>query len=172
MDMTKVIPAVDMRGDDDEDTALLRDMLEGAKRYLTSFKWCGGIEASYFGLGVGKVIAVFFFRIRPAKQDVDTELWVVVGDVPPAYLVTDQAPNPACALKMYIDLMGEWVTAVREGRPVDELIPVNVAPTVEWADKLDSRLVFLEKEILSQYPEDLSACGSESASSGDATPPR
>ena len=36
------------------------------------------------------------------------------------------------------------------------LIPVNVPPTAEWAFKLEKRLTFLEREILSVYLEDLS----------------
>jgi transposase-like protein len=66
--------------------------------------------------------------------------------------------NPACALKVYIELMRKWVNAVREGQPTEELIPVNVAPTEEWAKELEGRLRFLEGAILSRYEADLKAC--------------
>jgi hypothetical protein len=79
----------------------------------------------------------------------------VVGDLPSAYLVTDNAPNPACALDAYICEMGRWVTAVKEGKSVVGLIPVNVAPSVEYAKRLEWRLNFLDREILSEYKDDL-----------------
>src|SRR5262245_45603207 len=107
-----------MRGESEEETALLDGMRADAERFLGSSAWCGGVDESYFGLGVGGIVAIFLFRIRPAQAGVDEWLWVVTGDLPPAYLVTDQAPNPACALKTYIGLMREWVEAARSGRPV------------------------------------------------------
>ena len=36
----KVVPVARMAGDDGEDTALLRQMLEEAKNYVLSFSWC------------------------------------------------------------------------------------------------------------------------------------
>jgi len=160
VDMTRVVPAAEIAGDSAKDTVLLKEMLAEASRYLSSFRWSGQIEQSYFGLGVGGIVAVFLFRIRPSEPSVDEWLWVVVGDVPPAYLVADEAPNPACALKVYIGLMREWVKAVHEGQPTDELIPVNVDPTEEWANQLEGRLDFLEREVLSRHTDDLTACGS------------
>jgi hypothetical protein len=35
-----VIPVERMAGEDDEDTALLREMLAEAKNYVLSFSWC------------------------------------------------------------------------------------------------------------------------------------
>jgi hypothetical protein len=51
--------------------------------------------------------------------------------------------------------MSEWVDAVKNGRPVDELIPVNVPPTMEYADMLENRLNYLDTEILIDYKDDL-----------------
>ena len=158
MDLTRLTPVSRMAGDDPTDTALLRDLLDRAEGYLRSFQWCERIEEAYFGLGVGGIVAVFLFRIRPTKPDVDEWLWVISGDLPPAYLVTDNAPNPASALQVYVELMGEWVDAVLGGRAVDHLIPVNVPPTAEWATNLQGRLKFLREEILSRHEEDLRAC--------------
>ena len=158
VDMRRVVPIADMAGDSANDTALLKDMLTEASRYLKSFSWCGQIVETYFGLGVGGIVAVFLFGVSPSEPDVDEWLWVVVGDVPPAYLVTDEAPNPACALKVYIGLMSEWVKAVHEGRPTDKLVPVNVDPTEEWANALEGRLDFLERRVLSGYTNDLTLC--------------
>jgi len=80
---------------------------------------------------------------------------VVVGDVPSAYLVADDAPNPAKALRVYLDEMQRWVDAAQAGKPVVDLIPVNVPPTKEAAAQLQSRLVFLRDKVLSEYAPDL-----------------
>src|SRR5262249_54855694 len=136
-------------------------MRAGAERFLGSFAWCGGVAESYFGLGVGGIVAVFLFRIRPARAGVDEWLWVVTGDLPPAYLVTDQAPNPACALEGSIDRMREWAGAARRGRPVVDSIPVNVPPTPEWANKLAGRLDVLEEHVLGSRKRDLGVCRAE-----------
>jgi hypothetical protein len=75
----------------------------------------------------------------------------VVGDLPKAYLVTDDSPSPRLALETYVELMSEWVDAATKGQPVDELIPVNVAPTLENAKLLEGRLAFLSAKIIPLY---------------------
>lgn len=152
----KLTPVDRLKGEDEEDTYLLHEMLLEARNYLSSYDWCLNIDETFFGLGIGGVVAVFLFRITPARQEIDRELWVVVGDLPPAYLVTEDAPNPACALAGYIGEMAEWARAVMEGTSVERLIPVNVPPTLDNALELRSRLDFLEKDILlAEYADDL-----------------
>jgi hypothetical protein len=140
-----------MRGDNDQDTALLRQMFKEAESYLCSFDWCGSIAQSYFGLGIGGVVAVFLFRIVPKQEGVDEWLWVVVGDLPSAYLVTDDNPTPASALEAYVAEMSAWVDAVENGRPVADLIPVNVPPTRENSQQLRNRLTFLSANVIPRY---------------------
>ena len=162
VDFTKVVPSAEFVGEDDEETQLVREMVEDARRYVTSFRWCDALRADYVGIAIGRVVAVILAQIVPAEEGVDEWLWIVVGDLPPAYLVTDDAPNPACALDAYVELMREWVDAVRERRPVDDLIPVTtaggaepVSPTRENAEMLEWRLRFLEEKVLADYAEDL-----------------
>jgi hypothetical protein len=152
VDFSSVVPADQMTGGDAEETELLQGMLEEAKEFLGAFDWCESIEESSFGLGVGGVVAVFLFRIRPRREDIDDLLWVVVGDLPPAYLVTDNSPSPNLALEGYVESMSDWVQAATKRQPVDSLIPVNVAPTPENAKLLQSRLAFLNKEIIPLLP--------------------
>ena len=82
-------------------------------------------------------------------------LWVVVGDLPPAYLVTDDVPDALCALRDYIGLMRRWVAAVKAGEPVVDLIPVNAPATLANAEALRIRLDSLEHNILQEYQERL-----------------
>src|SRR5689334_15308281 len=79
-------PAKSIVGDDEQDTVLLREMADEAKRYISSFSWCKEVLESYFGGGVGGIFAVFFFHIRPSRPDVEPWIWIIVGDIPPGYL--------------------------------------------------------------------------------------
>lgn len=147
IDMRGLTPTASMRGEDDEETDLLHDSLHEAADFLRSFKWCRGITESYFGLGVGGVVAVFLFRIDAPPQ-VDKWLWIVVGDLPPSYILTAEATTPLAALEIYCGLMQDWVEAVRGGRRLDAVVPVNMAPTPRNAAGLDTRVAFLRNEVM------------------------
>ena len=138
-----MVPASEVKGDSEEDTRLLQSMFHEAEAFLRSFDWCDGIRDSYFGLGVGGVVAIFLFHIVPAYNGVDDWLWVVTGDLPAAYLVTDESPDAPSALRTYVREMREWADAARSSKSVDGLIPVNVEPSVENAARLEKRLDFL-----------------------------
>jgi hypothetical protein len=148
MDFSRVTALSEMMGDSDADTKLLQRMAEDAQSFIVTFDWCTSIRNIYFGCGVGGVVGVFLCHIVPARKEVDEYLWLVVGDLPPAYLVTDESRTPSEALQTYIALMREWVAAAESGGSVDELIPVNVTPSIKMALKLKKRLDFLEKEVV------------------------
>jgi len=146
--VTGVVPISDMRGENDEETALLRAMSERAQEFLRSFPWCSTITEFYFGDGIGNVFAVFLARIQPSRSGVDEFLWVVVGDIPPAYLVTDACHTPKEAMEGYIEEMRRWVAAAYKGHTSQDIIPVNASPTPESAQLLGKRLDTLEQQIL------------------------
>ena len=151
VNIAKLTPSARLKGDSAKDTRLLNSMLEEATSFIKSFDWCAGVHESFFGLGIGGVVAVFLFHIEPARKGVDDWLWVVSGDLPIAYLVVDESPDPVSALCTYVNEMRQWVEAARLGTPVVELIPVNVEPNLENAEKLANRLDFLESEIIPMY---------------------
>jgi hypothetical protein len=151
IDFSKVVSATQMAGDTENDTELLKEMLREAEAYLSAFDWCETIRESYFGLGVGSIVAVFLFRIIPRSEGVDEWLWVVVGDLPPAYLVTDDNPTPVSALEAYIEEMNAWVVAVNDGRSVGQQIPLDVSPTRENSEQLKRRLTFLTTKVIPNY---------------------
>ena len=97
-------------------------MASGAKNYLRSFPWCKGIRAAYFGDGYGGVVGVFLFHIEPSRQGVDEWLWVVFGDVPPAFLVIDLSRTPSQALQCYIGEISRWVELAKQGRSSSDVI--------------------------------------------------
>lgn len=147
-DLTQLVDIADISGEDDEETEQLRRLAVRATEFMERFRWCRRIRTRRFAFAVGEIVGVFLFEIDPVSEDIDRKLWVIVGDIPPAYLVMDDAPGAHAALEGYIWEMRRWVSAARCGESVDKLIPVNVPATPEWAGELDSRLDFLEKWIL------------------------
>jgi hypothetical protein len=100
-----VVPVERMTGDDDEDTALLGEMLGQATKYIQSFSWCDSVVSAYFAAGVGNIFAIFLFRIASRHADVDPWEWIFVGDVPSAYLPLQDANSKMQAFDTYIEGM-------------------------------------------------------------------
>jgi hypothetical protein len=151
IDRRDLVVADELQGEDEEDTHLLGELHDRAKAFLAGFRWCKSIRASWFGVGIGRIFAVFLFEIEPALDEVDAEMWVVVGDMPSAIIVPDESPDPLAALKIYVREMREWVTAVRSGDPaaLEACLPISARPTLELAAALEGRMNFLEREV---YP--------------------
>jgi len=148
VDLSRLKHESERLDDDADEDRGLHELLAQARSYVGDHTWCSEVLDSYFGDGFVPYFAVALVRIRPAQPEVDEWLWVIIGDVPPLYLVTDDAPTADDAVRIYIELRDEWVDAVRCGKAMDALAPVNVPPTQEWADELDSRLRLLERRML------------------------
>jgi hypothetical protein len=148
-----VMPIAQMFGGDDEDIKLLRLMASAAEKYLRSFPWCESIREAYFGDGYGGIVAVFLFRIEPARAGVDEWLWVVFGDVPPAYLVTDARKTPSQALEGYIEEMSKWVKLAKEGKSSKDVIPVSMPATPENAANLERKLKVFHEVFVPAFRE-------------------
>jgi hypothetical protein len=144
-----IVPLEQMRGDDEIDDALLREMSERSSAYLLSFKWCAAVTESYFGGGIGGIVAVFLHKISPTQPDVDEYLWVVVGDVPSAYFVVDDLKSPREVLESFIWHRLQWVRSARRGKePADTVMPVPVPATPQNASELHTRLKTIKREFL------------------------
>ena len=152
VDLARLTPEAAVRGEDDEDSRLLAEAGEQARRHLEGHPWCRGVEELWLGHGIGGVVSVFLARMT--TEGYDPWVWVVVGDVPPLHLVCDELPDPLDALETYVDWRWAWVHAVRAGDPVDDLPPVNVPAEQTWADQLESRLEFLEEQVLPRLRAD------------------
>lgn len=119
-----------------------------AASFLTSQTWCTRILGGRLGWATAGVLGVFQFDVESSRAGVDTSLWVIVGDLPPAYLVLDEAPTWHEALEGYVEEMQGWVDAIRAGTSLDDVIPVDVPGTRANADLLATRLAFIRDEIL------------------------
>lgn len=140
-----------------ENKVELIKMYNEAVRFLEFYDWCKRLDKAYVGMFYPGILGIFLFRIERNRADVDEWLWVVVGDLPAAYLTCEDAPTPAAALDAYIGAMSEWVEAAESGRSVAKLIPVNVPATKENAELLKTRLAFLDERILKQHQTDLTS---------------
>jgi hypothetical protein len=134
---------------DENDPLSLWNLAKEAKEFLCSHKWCKNIQRGFLDIGIAGIVAVFYFEIE-STPDADKSLWVITGDLPPAYIVTDDCSNGVSALNGYVSEMREWVKAVKENRLNDlkNLIPVDVPITINYAEMLESRLHFIENRIL------------------------
>jgi len=148
IDTERLVSIDSIVGDSEKDTALLKQMAVQASDFLRSHQWCDDIESQYLGYGVGGIVAVFLCLISAQSDDIDSCLWVIVGDIPPAYIVANENPSPSAALESYIEEMMAWVVAVEEGHTTEELIPVNAPATAGYAKELRGRLEFLRSKIL------------------------
>jgi hypothetical protein len=151
-----LVSSLKIIGEDEMDTALLRKMAADAEVFIRSFSWCSSVLESYFGDGIGGIFAIFFFRIRPSRPDVDPWIWIMVGDVPPAYLSLRDAKSLAIAYRTYIDGMSKWVELARKsqvGTPRDGVPPVNIPSTPEWAERVNQKLYGLTLTVQHLFEE-------------------
>lgn len=137
----------EMRGDNPGDTRALRTMHKRARAYSAAHDWCAEIRREYFIFGVGGVVAAFLFlvHLRSGGQEL---LWVVEGDLPSAYFVTDRAKTASAALRVYSELMEQWTRAVRTGKGLESAFPVDAPPDEKHAALLETRLATLRDDII------------------------
>jgi hypothetical protein len=137
-----------IQGDSSDDTKLLKDMAINARDYISSFQWCPPIDRILLAYGVGGVVAVFLVEFSHPIQFSDKALWVIDGDIPSAYLVTEEINNPSEALKAYCSLMEDWINSVISGKSVKDLFPVRAEATYENAKYLKNRINFIKHDII------------------------
>ncbi len=151
-----MIPVEDLGASNLEFKNELVQLANEAESFIMSHGWCKKIVKAMFDRGWGYTLSIFYFEIEGSSPEVPNSVWVVVGDLPPAYIDVEDNPNGACALEGYVLEMQDWVDNVLEGKPLDDVIPVNVPPTKKYADMLSSRLDFIKQNILSQFENELS----------------
>ncbi len=150
-----LMPVEAIRGEDDEDTKLLNEMASDARNYIASFTWCLPITAMYLADGVGGIIAIFLVEFAGKIGGTDDRLWVVVGDLPSAYMVVEPDDCVQEALERYCLLMEDWVSAVRGNGDFENVYPVAAENTEEHADMLQGRLDSLRKDIIPEFSADI-----------------
>jgi hypothetical protein len=143
----------EITGDDPEDTELLREMAAEARAYIEDYEWCPPIKSVHLALGIGGVVAAFLYQFDEAIDDTDDDaLWIIVGDLPSAYVIVEPGDDGDAALSRYCGLMEDWAFNVLKGNSLEESFPVAAEATHENAEMLNQRIAFLRTEIL-ESPE-------------------
>jgi hypothetical protein len=134
----------------------VQELATRARSFVESFAWCERVTGCSLGFAIAGVLGVFRLELVPAQaRGADPTVWVVVGDVPPAYLIFEDGDTWQDALRGYSEEMQRWVDAVRTGESLDDVIPVNVPATEEHADMLASRLKFIRDQLVTVDPASL-----------------
>jgi hypothetical protein len=123
-------------------------MAKEAREYIESFAWAPPIRELSLARGLGGVFALFLVEFSRPINESDDFLWVVVGDLPSAYLVVGPSDSPLQAMKRYLILMEQWAQAIKRGDSIGECFPVSAAPTVENADALLLRIAVMRAEVI------------------------
>lgn len=147
-------PLGDLDYYDDGEVASLELLSRDARGYIESFHWAPPLADLLLAFGIAPKIGLFLARftmpIAGKASQGDNELWIVVGDLPSAYFVIDDAYTPADALEAYCELMMEWIAAVITGRDLSQSYPVEAEPTMEHAEMLESRIEFVREKLIPQ----------------------
>ena len=102
---------------------------------------------------VGDVFAIFLFKFKIQIDNTDDKLWVIVGDLPSAYLAVDEDDNPRVAAEKYCELMEGWCSAVEGNSEMSDVYPVDAKATLENVRILRLRIRFIVTALLSKIPE-------------------
>jgi len=122
---------------------------EEAQRYLNAMPWCRTIIDGWLSKAWGYILGVFYFHFTPSSPGLPDIVWIIVGDIPPAYLSVDYGSSAEEVVAGYVSEMQEWIDRVMNDLPIDEtVIPVNVPAEKCWAEKLQTRLNLIRIHIL------------------------
>ena len=146
MNFPQTLPIDRRKIENSEDDRLVGIANEGL-RYIKAFPWVRCVKNATLYFGVSNIIALLFVEIDGANK-VDKYLWVVSGDLPSAYFVTDLAKDAKSSLHVYCELMEQWCLAVVLGKGIEEAFPVEAEPTKENAKSLRKRIDFIKQNII------------------------
>lgn len=118
-----------------------------AKNYLAMQKWSNEILSGWLSMYWEGVLAVFIFKISPLNSDIDDYVWIVVGDLPTAYIDVESAKNTKDVLECYVFIMSDWVENLLAGNSLEESYPVEVPPTKKYGEMLKGRLDIIKDFI-------------------------
>jgi hypothetical protein len=135
---------------DDEREALLK-LEDDALAYVESFRGSPPVGDIVLAFGLAPIIALFLVRFTTAiisgECEGETEMWVVVGDLPSMCFEPDMR-TPADALRLYCAIAQDWADRVLAGEDLSESYPIPVEPTREHAKMLLSRISTLRRDFI------------------------
>lgn len=133
----------------------LSGLARRAVQFLASHRWCRAVRGGWLAHGWEGALGLFLFEIDPEPGHAHSTVWVIAGDLPPAWLACVDRDDALTALETYIFEMRRWVLAVRAGGSTADLLPVcyadsssPVPPTLDYAALLAKRLEHVETKLL------------------------
>jgi hypothetical protein len=124
-----------------------------AETYLLDFKWCRTIKNSFLYTNIGYVLCIFLFEIDNTQSKDDNFLWVIVGDLPAMYLDVYGAKTTKEALEGYVELAEDWINNIKTGQSVNDCYPFKAEPTLEMAELLERRTLFIRNQLLNNVDD-------------------
>ncbi len=146
-ELTKILENVNTLSKEDEKDTEICQLLVESENYLLSHPWCERIEGGWLAISWGNILCVFLHKIISKNQEVDDYVWMVVGDIPPAYIDIESAKDPLEVLECYVGIMSDWVECVELGNSIEDCYPIEVPETKEYASMLKARLKFISEEL-------------------------
>ncbi|MDL2213830.1 hypothetical protein LJC29_07685 [Bacteroides sp. OttesenSCG-928-N06] len=135
--------------DDIEHIDEVLELSTEAQKYLSSFPWCNKILRGWLAKSWGYMLCVFYFEIEPKPlYGADNFLWIIVGDIPPAYIDIESAHNELEALEAYVYLMEEWINTFRQGKSIENCFPINIEPSEKYANMLSKRMEIVKTNFI------------------------
>jgi hypothetical protein len=157
IDRKKLLSAGQLAGDarfEEDEIAEITQLWSEATEFLEAHEWCLEVIDQYLSFSSVPILCVFLADVK-VLAPATSPLWVIVGDIPPAFIDVAETENAAEALQDYCAAMAEWVRAVRGGDSLNDLIPVRergslhlVQADIEVANALQARLDFISREIV------------------------
>ena len=72
----------------------VKDLVGKANSFLDTFRWAKIPRKYWIGECIPGVLGLFLVELVGADREIDPYIWVVVGDLPPAYLSSLYARSP------------------------------------------------------------------------------
>ncbi|TQV80787.1 hypothetical protein [Denitrobaculum tricleocarpae] len=151
-----------LRGE--EEKSGFADIEAKAKAVLSDEPWCPPTTETYVAAYCPPIVAVFLYRIDTqhpvALEDEDGFLewaWVLVGDLPPLYILYMPIADGLDALRCYVGVYQTWLKRFDAGLPLEEIADLKVPHDEEHAEMLRVRAkllteFFLENERPPLFP--------------------
>jgi hypothetical protein len=140
---------------DDEELEGFEQIESGARSFLESRDWCPPIREVYVGAYFPPIVAVFLYRVdkispaRSGEPDDQSEgmewVWIVMGDLPPACMITENLSCGLHALTAYVAAATDWIEKVEAGQKGNEVLYINLPHDAGKIELLRPRVKLLKK---------------------------
>lgn len=99
------------------------DLAREARAYLLAHEWCGGVREVYLAEEYGAT--VLLSEVDPLSPDADSQVWVITGDAPIAYMDVESCPNAVAALCEYVICVFIWADDTLNGAEAGDRIQLH-----------------------------------------------